>query len=98
MLLQLAKQAQLKSSSALTFNIKDVEIKVANNGNTGFRVTTDQEKVITFWSNQLDSADNDPIIEELDDKGNFRVLPGTQVTKEGNLIPGNLKQSGGFWD
>ena len=90
---EIAKQAQLNSESCLTFNKVNMEIRNAETtGNVGFRVTTDQGQVITFWSSNVDQ-----VVEELDNNGNCRVLPGTGISKDGGLIPADRVSTGGFW-
>ena len=89
---ELVKQAQMNSESSLTFNKADLEIQVASNGNVGFRVTTDQGQVITFWSSNVDQ-----VVEELDNIGNCRVLPGTGISRDGGLIPADRVSTSGFW-
>lgn len=86
----LAKQA-LGQLEQLTFNIADVEAKASRTGNVGFRVTTDQGRVITFWSNLMDQ-----VVESTDDNGGHRVIPGTRIADDGGLIPKDASQ-GGFW-
>ena len=86
----LAKQA-LGQLEQPTFNIAKVEAKASRTGNVGFRVTTDQGRVITFWSTNMDA-----VVEALDDNGNFRVVPGTRIADDGGLIPKDASQ-GGFW-
>jgi len=75
----------------LTFNISDVEAKASKSGNVGFRVTTDQGRVVTFWSSNMDA-----VVEALDDDGNHQVIPGTRIADDGGLIPKDASQ-GGFW-
>jgi hypothetical protein len=86
----LAKQA-LGQLDQPTFNIANVEAKASRTGNVGFKVTTDQGRVITFWSSTMDT-----VVEALDDNGNFRVIPGTRMADDGGLIPKDATQ-GGFW-
>jgi len=86
----LAKQA-LGQLDQPTFNIANVEAKASRTGNVGFKVLTDQGRVITFWSSTMDT-----VVEALDDNGNFRVIPGTRMADDGGLIPKDATQ-GGFW-
>jgi hypothetical protein len=82
-----------------TFNIANVEAKASKSGNVGYKVVTDQGKVITFWASTLTSC-----IEAVDDNGNFRVVPGTRLAEETlpdgtpalGLVPKDAAQ-GGFW-
>jgi len=90
-LADLAAQASA-SVDTLTFNIENVEVKMSKTGNTGFRATCDDKTVITFWSSNMDQ-----VVEQLDNNGNYRVLPGTRVAEDGGLIPKDASQ-GGFWD
>lgn len=84
--------AALATLDQLTFNIANVETKPSKTGNVGFKATTDQGKVITFWSSNMDS-----VVEPVDGKEDeFRVIPGTQVTEEGSLIPKD-RTANGFW-
>lgn len=86
----LAKQA-LSQLEQLTFNIADVEAKASRTGNVGFRVTTDQGRVVTFWSSNMDQ-----VVEAMDDNGGYRVIPGTRIADDGGLIQKDASQ-GGFW-
>jgi hypothetical protein len=72
----LAKQA-LGQLDTLTFNISSVQAKAFKTGNVGFRVTTDQGTVVTFWSSTMDQ-----VVEALDDAGNFQVIPGVRLAKD----------------
>jgi hypothetical protein len=90
-LADLATQASA-SVETLQFNIENVEVRVSKTGNTGFRATCDNDTVITFWSSNMDQ-----VVEQLDNEGNYRVLPGTRVSDDGGLIPKDARQ-GGFWD
>ena len=90
-LAELAAQASA-SVDTLTFNIENVDVKLSSTGNTGFRATCDNGTVITFWSSNMDQ-----VVEQLDDNGNFRVLPGTRVADDGGLIRKDAPK-GGFWD
>lgn len=90
-LAELAAQAS-NAVDTLTFNIENVEVKMSKTGNTGFRATCDNGTVVTFWSSNMDQ-----VVELLDDKGNYRVLPGTRVADDGGLIDKDARQ-GGFWD
>jgi hypothetical protein len=89
---ELTKSIQDQSTTGLTFNIVDVESKIAKSGNVGYRVKLANEQVVTFWSQNLDQ-----VIEAIDDKGNHRVIAGTRITDDGSLIPKDAK-NGGFWD
>jgi hypothetical protein len=86
----LAKQA-LGQLDTLTFNIESVEAKASKTGNVGFRVTTDQGRVVTFWSSSMDQ-----VVEATDDSGNFQVIPGTRIAADDGLIPKDASQ-GSFW-
>lgn len=86
----LAKQA-LGQLDTLTFNISSVEAKASKTGNVGFRVTTDQGRVVTFWSSNMDQ-----VVEAVDESGNFQIIPGTRLADDGGLIPKDSSQ-GGFW-
>jgi len=85
------QKAALGQLDQLTFNISDVEAKASISGNVGFRVTTDQGRVVTFWSSNMDA-----VVEALDDDGNHQVIPGTRIADDGGLIPKDASQ-GGFW-
>lgn len=85
------QKAALGQLDQLTFNISSVEAKASKSGNVGFRVTTDQGRVITFWSSNMDA-----VVEALDDDGNHQVIPGTRIADDGGLIPKDASQ-GGFW-
>lgn len=87
----LVEQAISQESEILTFNISSVETKVSKTGKVGFRATTDQGQVVTFWSSNMDQ-----LVEPTDDNGNFRVVPGTKVSQEGSLIPKDSAK--GFWE
>ncbi len=90
-LLALADKA-LEQLGSLTFSEKAVETKPSKNGNVGFKVTTDQGKVVTFWKSNMDT-----VIEVVDEaKGLYKVIPGTQITEDGALISADSK-SNGFW-
>lgn len=86
----LVEQAISQDTSTLTFNIASVETKVSKTGKVGFRATTDQGTVITFWSSNMDQ-----VVEPTDEEGNFRVVPGTSVSQEGSLIDKDAATS--FW-
>ena len=86
----LVEQAISQESEILTFNISSVETKVSKTGKVGFRATTDQGTVVTFWSSNMDQ-----LVEPTDDNGNFRVVPGTKVSQEGSLIPKDSAKR--FW-
>ena len=80
---QLVEQA-LSKLGQLTFNISDVETvthtksgKPISTGNVGLKVKTSEGKVITFWSSNMDS-----VVEPTDNKGNYRVIPGTRLNPE----------------
>lgn len=88
-LLNLKEQA-LKSLGEITFKVADVETKASKTGNVGYRVKSSDGKVITFWSSIMDK-----VVEEIDEE-TYRVIPGTQITDEGSLIPRD-NISGGFW-
>jgi hypothetical protein len=85
------QKAALGQLDQLTFNISSVEAKASKSGNVGFRVTTDQGRVVTFWSSNMDA-----VVEALDDDGNHQVIPGTRIADDGGLIPKDASQ-GGFW-
>ena len=85
------QKAALGQLDQLTFNISDVEAKASKSGNVGFRVTTDQGRVVTFWSSNMDA-----VVEALDDDGNHQVIPGTRIADDGGLIPKDASQ-GSFW-
>lgn len=87
----LVEQAFSQDPSALTFNISSVETRVSKTGKVGFRATTDQGTVVTFWSSNMDQ-----VVEPTDDNGNFRVVPGTKVSPEGSLIDKDAAK--GFWE
>ena len=87
----LLEEAISQDSGILTFNISSVETKVSKTGKVGFRATTDQGTVITFWSSNMDQ-----VVEPTDDNGNFRVVPGTKVSQEGSLIDKDAAK--GFWE
>lgn len=61
----------------LTFNLANAECKASANGNVGFKVKTDQGKVITFWTSTADAT-----VKALDDAGNFQVIAGTGLAAE----------------
>jgi hypothetical protein len=86
----LVEQAISQDSSILTFNISSVETRVSKTGKVGFRATTDQGTVVTFWSSNMDQ-----VVEPTDDNGNFRVVPGTKVSQEGSLIDKDAAKD--FW-
>ena len=89
-LVALAQGALATLSDLQTFNIKNVEVKPTKTGNVGYRVTTDQGKVISFWQSNMDR-----VIEAIDED-NFRVIPGTSFAEDGGCIPRDAV-SGGFW-
>lgn len=74
----------------LTFHISEVETKRSRTGNIGYRVTTDQGRVITFWRTTRD------LCIETDEEGNCSLIPGTTVANDGGLIPSGTQS--GFWD
>ena len=95
---QLAQQA-LGKLNQLTFNISKVDSVPTSTGNVSFKVETEEGKIVTFWSSKMDE-----VVEPTDDKGNYRVVPGTRLAaetlKDGTaafgLIPkGSAK--GGIW-
>ena len=88
----LGKKA-LSSLSQLTFNINNVESKASPvTGNVGFRVKTEEGKVITFWLSNMDE-----VVELTDEKaGLYTVIPCTRVAEDGGLIP-KTANAGGFW-
>ncbi len=91
-LAELASQASA-SVDTLTFNISNVEVKMSSTGNCGFRATCDDGTVVTFWSSNMDE-----VVEQLDDNGNYRVLPGTKISdRDGGLISDEKSRQGGFW-
>lgn len=90
-LVNLAKVA-LATLGTLTFNVKNVETKASKGGNVGFKATTDQGKVITFWQSNMDLVVQ--AVEGKDDQ--FEVIPGTQITEDGALIPKGSATTG-FW-
>ena len=87
----LLEEAISQDSGILTFNISSVETKVSKTGKVGFRATTDQGTVVTFWSSNMDQ-----VVEPTDDNGNFRVVPGTKVSQEGSLIDKDAAKD--FWE
>ena len=89
-LAELAAQASAKVDT-LTFNISDVEVKMSKTGNTGFRATCSNGQTVTFWSSNMDQ-----VVEQIDDNGNYRVIPGTRLSDDNGLIPKDASQ-GGFW-
>ena len=88
----LAKEALKGLGEQLTFNIKEVEVKPSKTGNVGYRVKTDQGKVVTFWASTMDE-----VIEEVNEaRGEYAVKAAVTITEDGSLIaPG--KGSNGFW-
>lgn len=84
------KEKALESAGLLTFSIENIEAKPATTGQVGFRATTDDGQVITFWESTADS-----VIEEVT-PGRFRVKPGVDIAKDGGLIPANSGNKG-FW-
>jgi hypothetical protein len=95
---ELTESIQVQSTTGLTFNIKDVESKVASNGNVGYRVKLDNGQVITFFSHTKEGVYQiNDLIEAIDDDGNHRVIAGTRITETGSLLPKGAKK-GGFWD
>jgi hypothetical protein len=80
----------------VTFNLAEckadgrLETRRSKTGNIGYRVTTDQGRVVTFWSSTRD------LCLETDEDGNCSLLPGTTITDDGSLIPPGSKSS--FWD
>jgi len=95
---QLAQQA-LSKLNQLTFNISSVASVPTSTGNVSFKVETAEGKVITFWSSNMDE-----VVEPTDDKGNYRVVPGTRLAEETlkdgtqafGLIPKGAAK-GGIW-
>ena len=102
---QLVEQA-LSQLSQLTFNISNVESvtktksgKPISTGNVGLKVKTNEGDVITFWSSNMDE-----VVEPTDNKGNYRVVPGTRLAPEkdtdGNPTLGLISKDsakGGIW-
>lgn len=83
----------------LTFNLADAECKASASGNVGFKVKTNQGKVITFWTSTADAT-----VKALDDAGNFQVIAGTRLAEEklpdGTIAYGLIPKesaSNGFW-
>ena len=66
----------------LTFHISDVETKRSKTGNVGYRVTTDQGRVITFWRTTRD------LCIETDEEGNCSLISGTTVADDGGTPEG----------
>jgi hypothetical protein len=80
----------------ITFNLAEckadgrLETRRSKTGNIGYRITTDQGRVVTFWSTTRD------LCLQTDEDGNCSLLPGTTITDDGSLIPPGSKSS--FWD
>lgn len=89
---ELGVQALKAITEELTFNLKDVEVRASKTGNVGYRVKTDQGKVITFWDSTMDEV----IVETNATRGDYAVAPGVTVTEDGGLIPKGT-QANGFW-
>lgn len=88
----LGKAALLALGTTLTFQVKNVETKASKTGNVGFKATTDQGKVITFWQSNMDL-----VVEPVEGKEDqFQVIAGTQITEDGSLIPKGAAVNG-FW-
>lgn len=79
----------------ISFNLAEckaegrLETKRSKTGNIGYRVTTDQGRVVTFWSTTRD------LCLETDEEGNCTLIPGTTITEDGSLIPPGTQSS--FW-
>jgi len=83
----------------LTFNLANAEVRPTASGNVGFKVKTDQGKVITFWTSTADTT-----VKALDDAGNCQVIAGTRLAEEklpdGTIAYGLIPKdsaSNGFW-
>lgn len=95
---QLAEQAKSKLGQ-LTFHISKVDSVPTSTGNVSFKVETNEGKVITFWESNMDS-----VIKQVDDNGNYSVIPGTRLAEESlkdgstayGLIPKDSAK-GGIW-
>jgi hypothetical protein len=79
------------------FDITECEIQVSEKtGNTGFRVTCESGKVITFWETYEKSGHTMFDCVEHVEGNKFRVVVGAKITTEGNIIPKGV-EGGGFW-
>lgn len=76
----------------LTFHISDVKHKDSGTGNRYYKVRTDQDTVISFWTTTRN------LCIEVDVKGNCSLIPGTTITKKGSLIPPGKGNQGDFGD
>ena len=92
----LGKLALKSLGEQLTFDINKegtVETKASKTGNVGYRIKTDQGKVVTFWETTMDE-----VIEAVDEeKGLYQVKAGVTITEDGSLIAAG-KSSNGFWN